>query len=184
LARSDPTAPPRKVHGPRLDGAQTRPIVGKARGLEEKPPSRKNRKNLPPAKDEVERSERYVRKNGQGAGGGLTNHQTKVRRAMELKRLLEPINASLLQVQSDIAHDKKVHPAIRLDAADRLLNRLHGKPTEKVEISDPADEEVSHDEVKTLLNRILESVGAPLLEFHDDVEAQEAQRASPDEKAA
>ena len=113
----------------------------------------------------MDRADRYVR--GHIGIGGLSAHAEKVMRARELKRLLQPLTPSLVQVMSDIAHDRKVHPAIRLDAADRLLSRQFGRPTEKIEVTDP-QEESNPDEVKTLLNRILESVGAPQLEFHDD----------------
>lgn len=155
-----------KVHGPVVPGAEARPIVGQVKRVK-KPYKRK-----PKPKDEAEASERYV---AQQMGGGASSHALKVKRAFELKRLLDPLTPSLIQVMSDIAHDKKVHPAVRLDAADRLLNRLYGKPTEKVEISDP-DEDIPGDEVKTMLNRILESVGAPMLEFHDDPEQPDDQQ--------
>lgn len=141
-------------------------MIGKADSPEEKKAKKKRERDTrrvkPPA-DEVEASDRYMK---QKTAGALSAHARKINRVKELQRLLQPLTPSLLQVMIDIAHDKKVHPAIRLDAADRLMNRLYGKPTEKLEISEPEDE-ASTDEVKTMLNRILESVGAPLLEYQD-----------------
>ena len=156
-----------KIHGPKVEGAQARPIVGKAREPHEvkKPKYTRRGTKQGPAKDEVEKAERYTR--GQQGVGGISAHAEKVLRAQELKRLIGPLTPSLVQVMSDIAHDKKVHPAVRLDAADRLITRLHGKPTEHIAFEDP-NESADPDEVKTLLNNILASVGAPLLEFHDD----------------
>jgi len=184
MARADDA--PRKVNGPKVPGAKDRPKVGRpSRKITDPAPSRKNRKSLPPPKDEVERSDRYVKK--MEGTGGLSAHAIRIRKIERLKELIEPLTPSLIQVMSDIAHDKKVHPAVRLDAADRLLNRLYGKPTEKVEVSDPYDDQ-PEDEVKTLLNRILESVGAPLLEFHDENEISEPSprrnAQEPDEKEA
>lgn len=158
MSRSD-REPPRKVSGPRVPGAETKPAVGKIGKVEKKP---KKRPKHPP-KDEVERAERVTR---QAVGAGLSSHAQKILRINRLKELIEPLTPSLIQVMSDIAHDKKVHPAVRLDAADRLLSRAYGKPKEHLEVTDP-DAETNQDEVVKLLNNILESVGAPTLELSD-----------------
>lgn len=156
--------PPRKVNGPRIPGAQAKPQLKKMRKIERSP-----RKYPKRYKDEVERAERVTDHNS--IRSELSAAGQRMLKIQRLKELIEPISPSLIQVMSDIAHDPKVHAAVRLDAADRLLNRLYGKPTERVEMTDPTEDTVDADEVKTLLNRILESVGAPLLEFHDDAPA-------------
>jgi len=154
---------PRKVHGPKIPGAKERPTVKKMGPI-------KNRRSPKPklAKDPVEKADRktqqYMALNPNSA------RARKILKIERLKELIEPIDASLVQVMSDIAHDKKVHPAVRLDAADRLLTRLYGKPTEHVQLHDPDEDSIDADEVTVLLNRILESVGAPLLDTPDDDE--------------
>lgn len=179
MARSDePAKQARKRHqakddklqrsrspGPRVPGAERKPKVGATKPIVKKPKYTRKGTGIGPAKDEIDRSDRYVR--GQAGVGGMSAHAEKMLKIAELKRLIQPLTPSLIQVMSDIAHDKKVHAAVRLDAADRLLNRLFGKPTEKVEIGEP-EENMLDDELHKLLNRVLDSVGAPLLEFHDD----------------
>ncbi len=139
------TEPPRNVNGPEVPGAQEKPRVKKA----------------PPIVPKRIRKPKIV-----------PTPSIKILKIQRLKELIEPLTPSLIQIMSDIAHDKAVHAAVRLDAAERLLNRLYGKPTEKVELTEP-EENRNGDEVKTLLNNILESVGAPKLEFHDDPEASQ-----------
>jgi len=164
--------------GPKIPGSQARPVVGET---SPKPKTRvRKTKGRGPAKDEVEKSERYV--NGQVAAG-ISQHSKKLARVAELKKLIEPLTPSLIQVMSDIAHDKKVHPAIRLDAADKLITRLHGRPTERVEITDP-NEDADTDEVTVLLNRVLESVGAPLITYQGDIDElpEGAMRTKPEKE--
>lgn len=143
---------PRKVKGPAIPGAEVKPVIADEAKLKPyKQP--KIDKNNP-----VAVAESYTRRfNGEPA------RESAAKKAARLKRLIEPISPSLIQVCSDIAHDRKVHPAVRLDAATRLLDRAYGKAKETIEISDP-DAESGDAEVFKLLNNILESCGAPLLD--------------------
>jgi len=126
-------------------------------------------------KDPVLRSEAYV------ANTAMTHVERSSegkQRAARLRELLEPHNEAMIQVMVDIAMNKdyeatknlpeakqrpSIHPSIRLEAADRLLTRLHGKPKETV--VHETDDAPSGDEVLGLLNNILTAVGAPLLEL-------------------
>lgn len=102
-------------------------------------------------------------------------------RAARLRELLEPHNEAMIQVMVDIAMNKdyestknlpldkqrpSIHPSIRLEAADRILLKLHGKPKE-THAHEFDNEAGSGDEVLGLLNNILTAVGAPLLELPD-----------------
>ncbi|MBA3243396.1 MAG: hypothetical protein H0T60_19405 [Acidobacteria bacterium] len=117
--------------------------------------------------DPVKKSDRAARR---VFGSGDQNVQVKEakRKIGLLKELIEPLTPSLVQICSDIAHDKTVHAAVRLDAATRLMDRAFGKPKEHVIVEDQGSEGGSDDEVRTMLNRILESVGAPQLDAPDD----------------
>lgn len=119
------------------------------------------------ANDPVKKSERKVRKGFGHADQNIAVKEVK-RKIGLLKELIEPLTPSLVQICSDIAHDKTVHAAVRLDAATRLMDRAFGKPKEHVIVEDQGSEGGSDDEVRTMLNRILESVGAPSLDAPDD----------------
>ncbi len=140
---------PRK---PKIPGAtDIAPVVGI-------PNMKSKRKSKPTSKDPVQKSDDYTSKyNGQPKA---LSHRKKMNR---LKELIEPITPGLIQVCVDIAYDNKVHAAVRLDAATRLLDRAYGKPKEHVLIEDETAAG-NVDEVHKLLNNILESVGAPLLD--------------------
>lgn len=139
---------------PEIPGATKKaPIVGMLTPRPKTP-----RKDHKKTTDPVEKSDDYT-KSKTGYGPKMS-HLAKMYR---LKALIEPITPGLIQVCVDIAYDKKVHAAVRLDAATRLLDRAYGKPKEHVVIEDPAAEG-GVDEVRKLLNNILESVGAPLLD--------------------
>ena len=169
-AKSKPVT---KVNGPRIPGAEERPVIGRMRKPDDIPSRRGPKKKKPTRaqeKDPVFMSERHTNKQV-ALLTGENSRNLALRRMNRLKELIEPTTPSLIQVMSDIAHDKKVHAAIRLDAADRLLNRVYGKPKEHVVLEDPEDgAEVNQDEVVKLLNNILESVGAPPIEKVDNGE--------------
>lgn len=127
-------------------------------------------------KDLVERSEAYT----ENVSPAVMDHTVLVnegkQRAARLRQLLEPHNEAMIKVMVDIAlnTDHKadpdkyppIHASIRLEAADRVLLKLHGKPkeTHSHEFDDgPAD----GDQVLGLLNNILTAIGAPLLELPD-----------------
>lgn len=125
-------------------------------------------------KDPVKRSEVYVQNT---TSLETATHVERInegkQRAARLRELLEPLNEPMIKVMADIALNKdhrenpddypSIHASIRLEAADRLLTRLHGKPKETV--VHETDDAPSGDEVLGLLNNILTAVGAPLLEL-------------------
>jgi hypothetical protein len=94
-------------------------------------------------------------------------------RASRLRQIIEPNTEAMVQVMMDIALDTahlkdknkpSIHPSIRLEAADRVLNRAYGKPKETLGIEDESAQGVESDEVLKLLNGILDKVGAPAIE--------------------
>lgn len=121
-------------------------------------------------KDPVERSEQYVA-NLAPAGHGDKILAGKAR-MNRLRELIEPHTEAMTQVMIDIALDKdhktnpekykSIHPSIRLEAADRLMDRAYGKPKETLAIEDEVG--VGGDEVMSLLNNIFDAVGLPKLE--------------------
>lgn len=130
-------------------------------------------------KDPVLRSEAYTENVMLGSKDRVVALNEGKARAARLRELLEPHNEAMIKVMVDIAmntdYEKtkdlpdtqrrpSIHPSIRLEAADRLLTRLHGKPKETVVVED-AEGVGSGDEVLGLLNNILTAVGAPLLEL-------------------
>lgn len=88
----------------------------------------------------------------------------KATRTNMLKQLIEPRTSELIDVMFELSADENVHPSIRLEAASRLLDRVYGKPKEHMVLEDNTEQSTDGDEVMTMLNRILESVGAPLIE--------------------
>jgi len=113
-------------------------------------------------KDPVEKTDRYVA--GTAVGEQSTVHQKAIAHANRLKDLIVPQTEAMVQVMINIAKDEKVHASIRMECADRLLSRAYGKPKEHVVVEDPQTSANEVDEVRGLLNNILESIGAPLLE--------------------
>lgn len=123
-------------------------------------------------KDPVERSEIAARKDW--ASGPNNPSAVEARNKVNLlKKLIEPKTEAMINVMEEIALDHTVHPSVRLDAASRLLDRAYGKPKEHVTIEDESAGGDS-DEVRALLNNILKSVGAPLLDPPSAAEQKEA----------
>lgn len=135
-------------------------------------PERAPRKRARPAKtdDPVEKTERYMAATS-GTNGHVANEG--LMQAKRLKDLIVPHTAAMVQVMIDIANDTQhktdaskypsIHASIRLEAADRVLNRAYGKPKETLVTEDEGGNGVEGDEVLKLLNGILEHVGAPVI---------------------
>ena len=129
-----------------------------------RPPKTKPSRNI---KDPVLRSEAYT------ANIAVSRSAETLKRNNRLRELIEPETDAMVKVMIDIAKDARhtadpkkyppIHASIRLEAADRVLNRAYGKPKEHVEISDPADAAGSQDEVMKLLGNIFEAVGLPTM---------------------
>jgi len=118
-------------------------------------------KRPPKTNDPEEKTERYMR-----ATSGSHAHvvSTAMKRTNLLKSLAEPHTAAMIDVMVKIATNEQIHASIRLEAADRVLSRAHGKPKEHIEIEDNSSAATETDEVTKLLNNILAKVGAPLLD--------------------
>lgn len=115
----------------------------------------------PKTNDPVEKTERYL-----AATSGVSGHVANegLLQVKRLKELIVPHTAAMVQVMIDIAKNTELHASIRLEAADRVLNRAYGKPKETIAVEDEGGPTGEGDEVLKLLNGILSAVGAPALE--------------------
>ena len=145
---AEATAPKAKKQRPPSKETKRPKRGGRAKGAEQTPEAK---------------TDRYVAATAVGEHSHSARTAAGKQRMARLHELFDSKSEDMMQVMHDIAMDKAVHASVRLDAADRFLNRLHGKPKEHVHLTDDVDGAGATDEVMTLLGNIFEAVGLPPL---------------------
>jgi len=85
---------------------------------------------------------------GSGRKPGVKNKAT-----IDLKKVAEPYSKEAVEVLVSIMRDKEVPAATRVQAADKLLDRGHGKPAIAIGIDAEIDvKETSLDHLKKFLD--------------------------------
>jgi len=85
---------------------------------------------------------------GSGRKPGVKNKAT-----IDLKKVAEPYSKEAVEVLVSIMRDKEVPAATRVQAADKLLDRGHGKPAIAIGIDAEIDvKETSLDHLKRFLD--------------------------------
>jgi len=85
---------------------------------------------------------------GSGRKPGVKNKAT-----IDLKKVAEPYSKEAVEVLVSIMRDKEVPAATRVQAADKLLDRGHGKPAIAIGIDAEIDvKETSFDHLKKFLD--------------------------------
>jgi len=85
---------------------------------------------------------------GSGRKPGVKNKAT-----IDLKKVAEPYSKEAVEVLVSIMRDKEVPATTRVQAADKLLDRAHGKPAIAIGIDAEIDiKETSFDHLKKFLD--------------------------------
>lgn len=118
------------------------------------------------------KSNRGGRRVGAGRKPGVKNKAT-----IDLKKVAEPYSKEAVNVLVEIMRDKEAPSATRLQAADKLLDRSHGKPAVFVDIDASIDTketslEFLQENFISVMNKARERDRAMRIERGNDIEGE------------